>query len=48
MILTLTASIMYWSLQHKADTPETIPEEDNAAASDESPAAPADDEDGSS
>ncbi|WMV38938.1 hypothetical protein MTR67_032323 [Solanum verrucosum] len=47
MILTLTASIMYWSLQHKADTPETIPEED-IAASDESPAAPSDGENASS
>lgn len=47
MILTLTASIMYWSLQHKADTPETIPEED-IAASDESPAAPSDGENAAS
>ncbi|CAN4109943.1 unnamed protein product [Withania somnifera] len=47
MILTLTASIMYWSLQHKVDTPEIIPEED-AAASDESPAAASDGENASS
>lgn len=47
MILTLTASIMYWSLQHKVDTPETILEEDSAA-SDESPAAATDGENASS
>ncbi|CAN4103696.1 unnamed protein product [Withania somnifera] len=47
MILTLTASIMYWSLQHKFDTPETIHEEDSTA-SDESPAAATDGENASS
>ncbi|XP_016446607.1 fimbrin-5-like [Nicotiana tabacum] len=47
MILTLTASIMFWSLQHKGGTPETILEEDSAA-SDESPAAAADGENASS
>ncbi|XP_009785665.1 fimbrin-5-like [Nicotiana tabacum] len=47
MILTLTASIMFWSLQHKGGTPETILEEDSAA-SDESPAAATDGENASS
>ncbi|OIT01767.1 PREDICTED: fimbrin-5-like [Nicotiana attenuata] len=47
MILTLTASIMFWSLQHKGGTPETILEEDGAA-SDESPAAATDGENASS
>ncbi|KAL6999957.1 Fimbrin-5 [Sarracenia purpurea var. burkii] len=44
MILTLTASIMYWSLLHKAGESESLPTEDNMVTG-SSPAASIDGED---